>query len=103
MRKTVSCPAPDKESTGLGSNGYGAGVDARTRWRCGRICGKTGAWIISSTCTRTQNLAKPNFEFQKRQKELEKKRRKEEKKQKKLDRAAAQAPGGAESPPAETS
>jgi Skp family chaperone for outer membrane proteins len=52
---------------------------------------------------RTQNLAKPNFEFQKRQKELEKKRRKEEKKQKKLDRAAAQTPGGVESPPAETS
>ena len=48
-------------------------------------------------------MAKPNFEFQKRQKELEKKRRKEEKKQKKLDRAAAQAHGGAESPPAETS
>ncbi len=42
--------------------------------------------------TRTSNLAKPNFEFQKRQKELEKKRKKEEKKQKKLDRAAAQAP-----------
>ncbi|MEO9136824.1 MAG: hypothetical protein ABI316_09515 [Casimicrobiaceae bacterium] len=37
-------------------------------------------------------MAKPNFEFQKRQKELEKKRKKEEKKQKKLDRAAAQAP-----------
>jgi Skp family chaperone for outer membrane proteins len=48
-------------------------------------------------------LAKPNFEFQKRQKELEKKRRKEEKKQKKLDRAAAQTPGDAEPPPAETS
>ena len=37
-------------------------------------------------------MAKPNFEFQKRQKELEKKRKKEEKKQKKLDRAAAQTP-----------
>jgi len=37
-------------------------------------------------------LAKPNFEFQKRQKELEKKRKKEEKKQKKLDRAAAESP-----------
>ena len=36
-------------------------------------------------------MAKPNFEFQKRQKELEKKRKKEEKKQKKLDRAAAEA------------
>jgi Skp family chaperone for outer membrane proteins len=48
-------------------------------------------------------LAKPNFEFQKRQKELEKKRRKEEKKQKKLDRAAAQSPGGPDTPPAESS
>ena len=37
-------------------------------------------------------MAKPNFEFQKRQKELEKKRKKEEKKQKKLDRAAAESP-----------
>ena len=39
---------------------------------------------MSSTKTRTSNLAKPNFEFQKR--------KKEEKKHKKLDRAAAQAP-----------
>ena len=49
------------------------------------------------------HLAKPNFEFQKRQKELEKKRKKEEKKQKKLDRAAAEAPAPEPgSPPAET-
>ncbi|HMA31064.1 MAG TPA: hypothetical protein VKT00_04530 [Casimicrobiaceae bacterium] len=41
-------------------------------------------------------MAKPNFEFQKRQKELEKKRKKEEKKQRKLDRAAAQPAEGAE-------
>jgi len=51
----------------------------------------------------THNLAKPNFEFQKRQKELEKKRKKEEKKQKKLDRAAAQTPGAPETPPTESS
>ncbi|MGE5090015.1 MAG: hypothetical protein ACM3QY_12875 [Candidatus Levyibacteriota bacterium] len=46
-------------------------------------------------------MAKPNFEFQKRQKELEKKRKKEEKKQRKLDRAAAsssETPGAEESP-----
>jgi len=43
------------------------------------------------------HLAKPNFEFQKRQKELEKKRKKEEKKQKKLDRAAAESSSPAES------
>ena len=47
-------------------------------------------------------MPKPNFEFQKRQKELEKKRRKEEKKQKKLDRAAAQTPGAPETPPPES-
>ena len=50
------------------------------------------------------HLAKPNFEFQKRQKELEKKRKKEEKKQKKLDRAAAesQAPDAGATPPEST-
>ena len=42
-------------------------------------------------------MAKPNFEFQKRQKELEKKRKKEEKKQRKLDRAAAPRGEGSES------
>ena len=41
-------------------------------------------------------MAKPNFEFQKRQKELEKKRKREEK-QRKLDRAAAQPAEGSES------
>ena len=39
-------------------------------------------------------LARTNFEFQKRQKELEKKRKKEEKKQRKLERAA-EAPAAA--------
>ena len=50
------------------------------------------------------HLAKPNFEFQKRQKELEKKRKKEEKKQKKLDRAAAQSssPDTGTTPPEST-
>jgi len=43
-------------------------------------------------------LAKPNYEFQKRQKELEKKRKKEEKKQRKLERAAPEA--GTEGEPA---
>jgi hypothetical protein len=40
-------------------------------------------------------LARTNFEFQKRQKELEKKRKKEEKKQKKLERAAEPPAEGA--------
>ena len=49
-------------------------------------------------------MARPNFEFQKRQKELEKKRKKEEKKQKKLDRAAAEsaAPEPGATPPEST-
>ena len=49
------------------------------------------------------NLAKPNFGYQKRQKELEKKRKKEEKMKKKLEKnappaedAAAPAPEGTE-------
>jgi hypothetical protein len=42
-------------------------------------------------------LARTNFEFQKRQKELEKKRKKEEKKQKKLERAADPPAEGTES------
>lgn len=53
---------------------------------------------MTSTTRGDAHLAKPNFEFQKRQKELEKKRKKEEKKQKKLDRAASQAPA-TDSPP----
>ena len=48
--------------------------------------------MSASDFSEDAHLAKPNFEFQKRQKELEKKRKKEEKKQKKLDRAAAQSP-----------
>jgi hypothetical protein len=39
-------------------------------------------------------LAKPNYEFQKRQKELEKKRKQEEKKQRKLERQAPPAEEG---------
>lgn len=39
-------------------------------------------------------LAKPNFQFEKRQKELEKKKKKEEKKLRKLDKS--------EAPPAES-
>jgi len=42
------------------------------------------------------NLAKPNFGYQKRQKELEKKRKKEEKMKRKLEKNAAPA---ADAPP----
>ena len=44
------------------------------------------------------NLAKPNFGYQKRQKELEKKRKKEEKMKKKLERNAAPAAEEAPAP-----
>jgi hypothetical protein len=43
-------------------------------------------------------LAKPNFEYQKRQKELEKKRKKEEKLKKRQERAATPPADG--TPPA---
>ncbi|MBA2689824.1 MAG: hypothetical protein H0U63_03375 [Burkholderiales bacterium] len=36
-------------------------------------------------------MAKPNFQYEKRQKELEKKRKKEEKKQRKLNEAKEQS------------
>lgn len=42
-------------------------------------------------------MAKPNFSFQKRQKELERKKKNEEKQQRKLERRTA---GGDESPDA---
>jgi hypothetical protein len=42
-----------------------------------------------------RNLAKPNFEYQKRQKELEKKRKKEEKLKKRQERAATPPAEGA--------
>lgn len=46
-------------------------------------------------------MAKPNYEFQKRQKELEKKRKKEEKKARKEVRAVdPSAPDGGETPAA---
>jgi len=44
-------------------------------------------------------LAKPNFEYQKRQKELEKKKKKEEKLQRRLEKKSALAEGAPEAPP----
>ena len=47
-------------------------------------------------------MAKPNFEYQKRQKELEKKRKKEEKLKRRQERHAVPVEGEApETPPAE--
>lgn len=45
-------------------------------------------------------LAKTNFEFQKRQRELEKKRKKEEKKQRKQERTEEPAAGAPDDPAA---
>jgi hypothetical protein len=39
---------------------------------------------------RSESMAKPNFKFQKRQKELEKKKKSEEKAQRKLDKNSIQ-------------
>jgi hypothetical protein len=46
-------------------------------------------------------MAKPNFQFQKRQKELEKKKKNEEKLQRKRDKNAVQPEEGPDQPPAE--
>jgi hypothetical protein len=43
----------------------------------------------------SDQLAKPNFEYQKRQKELEKKKKKEEKLQRKLEKKNAPGEGAA--------
>ena len=42
--------------------------------------------------SKEQSLAKPNFDFQKRQKEIAKKKKNEEKKQRKLEKNAAEKP-----------
>jgi len=64
-----------------------------------RTAGSARSYLISirpwrrppSLAQGEHNLAKPNFGYQKRQKELEKKRKKEEKMKKKLEKNAAPA------------
>jgi hypothetical protein len=63
---------------------------------------RTGSSVPSTASTVRRgehNLAKPNFGYQKRQKELEKKRKKEEKLKKRQERAAAPPAEGAPPPP----
>ncbi len=48
-------------------------------------------------------MAKPNYQFEKRQKDLAKKKKNEEKRQRKLDRKNVQPDGGPESVPGEAS
>jgi hypothetical protein len=50
------------------------------------------SFLTRHICGKGAKLAKPNFQFQKRQKELEKKRKQEEKRQRKLAAAAATQP-----------
>ncbi|MDP2155780.1 MAG: hypothetical protein Q8J61_07250 [Sulfuricella sp.] len=65
-------------------------------------------FLITNTSLKGDKLAKPNFQYEKRQKELEKKRKKEEKTQQKLNKTQPQEnpdqpseEGGANPPPAE--
>jgi hypothetical protein len=84
------------ENSGEGvlfTNGGPALPPPMPRWRGGRRS------VARSTTRRGEhNLAKPNFGYQKRQKELEKKRKKEEKLKKRQERAATPPAEGA--PPA---
>ena len=74
-----------------------------------RTAGSARSYLISirpwrrppSLAQGEHNLAKPNFGYQKRQKELEKKRKKEEKLKKRQERAAA-APVEGQPPAPET-
>ena len=59
--------------------------------------------IRTSTISGERNLAKTNFGFQKRQKELEKKRKKEEKLKKRQERSAVPPADGTAPPAPETS
>jgi len=52
----------------------------------------------SSCLHKEAKLAKPNFQFEKRQKELEKKKKKEEKKLRKQEKSAAPAEENPEQP-----
>jgi hypothetical protein len=65
-----------------------------------RFTGRAVVGIVSDAAPATSRqvlspkgdaLAKPNFQFQKRQKELEKKKKQEEKRQRKLERHTAPA------------
>jgi phage protein D len=48
---------------------------------------------------RSCTLAKPNFDFQKRQKEIAKKKKHEEKKKRKLEKSKAESAENSEQPP----
>ena len=60
----------------------------------------TARSFVTTTTSRGDALAKPNFQFQKRQRELEKKRKQEEKRQRKLERTHPAAPVDSQTPPA---
>jgi hypothetical protein len=60
----------------------------------------TTSWIRKIIFSKEQPLAKPNFDFQKRQKEIAKKKKNEEKMQRKLEKNTA-ASAEKSVPPAE--
>jgi len=55
-----------------------------------------GASGVPTIIHKGEALAKPNFQYQKRQRELEKKRKQEEKRLRKQERAHPAAPGDAQ-------
>ena len=48
-----------------------------------------------------ETLAKPNYQYEKRQRDLAKKKKKEEKRQRKLEKSQVSQQGGDEKPPIE--
>jgi hypothetical protein len=54
--------------------------------------------LLTNTYKRGRPMAKPNFQFQKRQKELEKKKKNEEKMQRKLEKSNAAQTEGEDQP-----
>ena len=56
--------------------------------------------MLPSATERSQELAKPNYQFEKRQRDLAKKKKQEEKRQRKLAAKSLPEDGGTESAPA---
>jgi len=54
-----------------------------------------------SPCPKDDNLAKPNYQYEKRQKDLARKKKQEEKRQRKLNKGTAQPQEGPTQPPGE--
>jgi len=77
--------------SGIGDQLPGTGEQGAGR----QISGRAIAWSELHV-TRSTNMAKPNFQFLKRQKELEKIKKQEEKRQRKLEKTSEREDGGEE-------